>query len=668
MERKHLLNNARFQTQILMVLGLPVLGLLWMGLTQFMADMHTFREMDRLSYFAVFATRTGGLIHHLQRERGASAVVLGSRGDSGRDGLMDQRKLTDQALQDWVQFTSTLDKSGLSDDFSQQLQQAENKFGRMKKMREAIGSAQINALESNAFFTETIAGLLDVLSLVSGVASDVDIKKRALSYVEYLKSKEKAGQERAVGSANIALGYFGTEQHQMFQRIVVEQEVYLSLAGQYMAPELLGLQERIVTGRDVDEVLRIRDLVFSGGLAGDLEDTTAPYWYKVTTSRIDLMKQVEDRIAENLLDKAADLHREARNSLIWDTALVAVPSMVAIWLAVVVSRFISNRLAMVMKAADRLADGNLTVAMAAGGRNEIGRLQNAMAALIGKLSGAMGEVSAATGALAAAAEQTSAVSVQTSQGIHQQQQDITLASTAMHQMATSIREVSGNTQQAAELSNSVDSLVRSGIEELNETVSLITELARQAETTAEAVALLKEDCASIHTVLEVISGIAEQTNLLALNAAIEAARAGEQGSGFAVVADEVRILARRTQDSTNDIQVMIEKLQHGSEHAAASMRLNLEQSLQGMEKVRAVDQRLHSIVEGVADINQMNTQIASAVEEQSTVVEEINRNIVRISDTATQTSAGAEEGSATSHELARLAENLRRQVSLFKIA
>ncbi|QKQ28087.1 hypothetical protein HUE57_18690 [Candidatus Reidiella endopervernicosa] len=199
------------------------------------------------------------------------------------------------------------------------------------------------------------------------------------------------------------------------------------------------------------------------------------------------------------------------------------------------------------------------------------------------------------------------------------------------------------------------------------TIDVINTLASEVEHAASVIHTLEQESADIGTVLDVIRGIAEQTNLLALNAAIEAARAGEQGRGFAVVADEVRSLASRTQTSTQEIDEMISRLQSGAADAVKAMESSSNQAQAGVEQAAEAGSSLDAITNAVAQINDMNTQIASAGEEQSAVAEEINRNIVTISSVADETAGGAVQTSNASAEVARLSEQLQALVQQFRI-
>ena len=278
------------------------------------------------------------------------------------------------------------------------------------------------------------------------------------------------------------------------------------------------------------------------------------------------------------------------------------------------------------------------------------------------------EILGSSGQLAAAAEELSAITEQSTNGVMRQQGETEQVATAMNEMSATVSEVARNAANAASAAQDADAQAKNGSQVVATTVDTIHNLATEVERTAGVIENLKEDSISIGTVLDVIRDIAEQTNLLALNAAIEAARAGEQGRGFAVVADEVRTLASRTQQSTREINDMIERLQTGANEAVSVMQAGREKAEESVEQAGKAGEALQMITQVVDNIKSMNMQIASAAEEQSATAEEINRNIVNISEVAQETSTGSRQTATASDELARLAADLQSQVSKFTIA
>jgi len=269
--------------------------------------------------------------------------------------------------------------------------------------------------------------------------------------------------------------------------------------------------------------------------------------------------------------------------------------------------------------------------------------------------------------LAAAAEELSTITEQSSKGVVRQQSETQQVATAMNEMSATVQEVARNAASAATAAAEADEQAKNGHTVVNDTVTTITALAEEVSRTADVIEKLKGDSISIGAVLDVIRDIAEQTNLLALNAAIEAARAGEQGRGFAVVADEVRTLASRTQQSTQEINGMIERLQSGANEAVTAMEQGRNKAEATVEQAQKAGQALNAITEVVYNIKAMNMQIASAADEQSSTAEEINRNIVNISEVADETAGGAQQTANASDELARLAVDLQEKVSRFQI-
>ncbi|WP_312342123.1 methyl-accepting chemotaxis protein [Stutzerimonas nitrititolerans] len=311
-------------------------------------------------------------------------------------------------------------------------------------------------------------------------------------------------------------------------------------------------------------------------------------------------------------------------------------------------------------------EGDLTRRLEEHGRNEVAELGQAFNQFAEKVRRLVSEVAGSTSQVAAAAEEMSAITDEFNRDVAQQRHEIEQVATAMNEMTATVQDVARNAAQAAESAQAADREAQQGQQVVHETVSSIESVSVEVEHTASAIQRLEADSQSISAVLEVIRGVAEQTNLLALNAAIEAARAGEQGRGFAVVADEVRTLASRTQQSTLEIQQVIEQLQSGARNAAEVMHRGRAQVDSSVLQAQQAGSSLTSITSAVASISDMNVQIASAAEQQSAVSDEISQNVVNINQVADRVTEAAGQTAQASSQLAHLAAGLQSLVGQFK--
>ncbi len=277
--------------------------------------------------------------------------------------------------------------------------------------------------------------------------------------------------------------------------------------------------------------------------------------------------------------------------------------------------------------------------------------QNVMKDLVQKIGHPAGE-------LATAAADMQGIMERTEASIFSQQNETNQVATAMNEMSSTVEEVARNASEASGAAHSADEAANNGLHIARETVKDISHLVNDVQNASGVISKLEEESNHIGVVLDVIKGIAEQTNLLALNAAIEAARAGEQGRGFAVVADEVRMLATRTQESTQEIEQMIGRLQEGVRDAVSVMKVAQDKGEKGAEQVQRTLQGLEDIKQAVTLINDMNAQIATAAEEQSQVANEINRNIVNINEAANTSAEDVSEARAISEKLAMLSNEM----------
>ncbi|KII34024.1 methyl-accepting chemotaxis protein [Pseudomonas fluorescens] len=381
-------------------------------------------------------------------------------------------------------------------------------------------------------------------------------------------------------------------------------------------------------------------------------------------------EQLNKLIAINASDaKTASIQAgQYYDSAITGIIIVAVFAAVAtVLLAWLLTRSIVTPLNRAVQAAQTIADGNLTKVIEIDGKDEPARLLEALAAMQTNLRKTIEQIAGSATQLGAAAEELSAVTEEASRGLQQQNNEIEQAATAVNEMTAAVEEVARNAVSTSEASNQSTHAAREGRDQVVKTVDAIQTMTHDVQNTAQMIEGLAAQGRDIGKVLDVIRAIAEQTNLLALNAAIEAARAGEAGRGFAVVADEVRALAHRTAQSTQEIEKMVAGIQNGTGEAVSSMQQSNQRTQTTLEMARAAGVALEQITQSIHQINERNLVIASASEEQAQVSREVDRNLVNIRDLATQSAAGANQTSAATHELSRLAVDLNAMVARFVI-
>ena len=362
--------------------------------------------------------------------------------------------------------------------------------------------------------------------------------------------------------------------------------------------------------------------------------------------------------------------RKASREAIFSSLVIGLAMVLILTTAVVtVGRSINKSISEVADSLEEIAsgEGDLTRRLSTASTDAIGRLVKSFNTFMDKLQAIITDVAGSTNQLAAAANEMSAISQQGKECVTRQHAQTEQVATAIGELTSSVNEVAHNALAAAEAARKANDEARSGSGVVQNTLAAINNLANEVESAAEVIKQLEADSENIGGVLEVIRGISEQTNLLALNAAIEAARAGEQGRGFAVVADEVRTLASRTNESTKEIQVMIERLQSGTRHAVEVMGKGHQQAEVSVQQAAKAGQSLEVITGSIATINDMNGQISSSAKEQGEVANEIKQNVEAISGIGERTSQGAQRAAAASREMAQLASHLQELVSQFRV-
>jgi len=432
------------------------------------------------------------------------------------------------------------------------------------------------------------------------------------------------------------------EERALFDRFKVAEHKYLELQAQVLQ---LSAQNRVAEASAI------------------LNDQMSPLADEIAVTLRDLVEM--NKHNANLATEAA--RAVFSQSRVWVGVMIAMAALITVGLAVLLTRSIVVPLSQSLSVAEVVASGDLTGDIHIADADEPARLLQALKSMQHNLRDTIRRISESSTQLASAAEELSSVTEDATRGLHQQSQEIEQAATAVNQMTAAVEEVANNAVATSEASRESDRIARQGREQVQQTVTSIEFLAGDVTNNAAQVEALAQKVHGISKVLDVIRSIAEQTNLLALNAAIEAARAGDAGRGFAVVADEVRALAHRTQQSTQEIEQMIGGIQQGTDSAVNSMQQSNARARSTLELAKGAGSALEEIASAFTLINERNLVIASASEEQAAVAREVDRNLMNIRDLAMQTSAGANQTSAASQDLSRLAVDLNGMVARFSV-
>ncbi|MDM8194392.1 methyl-accepting chemotaxis protein [Pseudomonas koreensis] len=395
-----------------------------------------------------------------------------------------------------------------------------------------------------------------------------------------------------------------------------------------------------------------------------------PFGIGQTDARWTLMLQLPlNAVMADLQNLQADLDAQ-RKSDTFGMAMVGLViagiGLLVIWL---VGHGIARPLKQMVAMLDDIAqgEGDLTRRLSSDRSDELGSIAKGFNTFLAKLQAMITQVVTSVQSVSDSSEHTADIAIRTNIGVQKQMAEIDQVATAVQEMTATAQDVARNATQAAQAASHADQAASQGMQIVRDTSNSIGVLAVEIGKAVDVVQTLAKDSENINAILTAIRGIAEQTNLLALNAAIEAARAGEQGRGFAVVADEVRNLAQKTQKATEEIQTMIQQLQQGTRDVVRVMEDSQNRTDESVQHAAKAAEALETITQAVSVINDMNTQIASAAEEQSAVADDINRNVINIGQVANEVAGGADESSSASAGLTKLAEQQRRLINQFKV-
>ena len=674
-------SQAGIAKRLAFAIALPILAVLLMSGLVISQQIATVRDADRLQALSHFSSRISDVVHELQKERGMSALFIGSRGQQMGTELQVQRRDTDRQIATVREALTTLPLAEFSADLRKSVENGLSGLTELEAKRGDVSGLRIVGPDSFRFYTSLITNLLAVPQESVKVSNSPAVTANLLAYFNFLAAKERAGQERATGSAGFAAGQFTPPQYRTLLTILAEQSAFLNAFQSYATEAQRSAAQQTLSGPVITEAERLRRIAVEAGAEKGLSGVNARDWFKATTDRIDLMKTVEDVLQRDLATLNRANAAEAWKILTFGSAFALVMLLAALIVGFVLARGITRPITGMTEAMRGLARGDFSTTIPGRDkRDEIGTMAEALEVFRNGMMEAEELRKAQETQKQRAAEERriamNALADKFEQSIGEVVGNVTQASSRLQgtaeDMARTAEETSGqstavaaaseqvtaNVQTVASATEELSASIREIAQQVAEASRMTNEAVGQARSSTREVQGLTEAAQRIGDVVRIINDIAGQTNLLALNATIEAARAGEAGKGFAVVASEVKALASQTTKATDEIASQIKAMQEATERSA---------------------QVITHIAETIDQLSQSSTAIASAVEEQGVATQEIARNvqqaavgttevagnITQVSQAASVTGSAATSLLSAAGTLSKDGVALKRQVDSF---
>lgn len=618
------LKNLSIRSTIIFLLTLPLLSMAYFSYLSIHSEYNAAQEMDKIEQQVYLATNISALVHELQKERGATAVYMGSGGKKYSSEVSSQRLTTDEKKNQLDVFLQDFDQSTLAD---QTLKKTLGELAQLSNIRKNATSLGVPAKDVIAYFTSLNGHFLDVIQSISKTSQNKDVSNAVYSYANFLLGKERAGIERAVLSNVFAKNKFAPGVQAKAITLKLEQGIFLNEFFTRATQQQKQLFNSLLSSRDQSEVARMRAVAY-GGLSNSEEGfgIDAGYWFKTTTARINQLKGIENTIASELSDLAKTLNEQANSSFLSSIILTGITFAITCLLAVFFTSLITTPIKKGVIFAEELAEGDLTAQLDVDQADEIGQLAKALINMRNKVGSVVSDVRTNADSLAGASQQISATAQTLSQSAIEQASGVETTSSSIEQLNASVQQNTENAQVTEQMATKSADEAEKGGKAVTETVAAMKNIAKK---------------------ISLIEDIAYKTNLLSLNAAIEAASAGEHGKGFAVVAAEVRKLAESSRITAEEINIL------------ATESVDVAEKAGGL---------ISNVVPEISRTSDLVQEISAASAEQSSGIAQINEAMTQL-DTATQQNASAsEELAATSEEMSGQAAQLQQAVAFFKTA
>lgn len=696
--------NLKMRSKLALLLILPLAGLFYFSLSGTWEKSRVAGEMGRVQTLANLSIKISETVHELQKERGTAALYMGSNGARYAAELKAQWTVTDTKVTALKEFLKGFDQEQYGREFKSALDATLKLLDNLILKRDG----GLNADKMIAGYSEVIHELLDVIMRTSTLSKHAEVSTRILAYINLLETKERAGIERAVLSNVFARNQFGHGKYNSLSSLITlmaEKDVYKDIFFFFAPTEHDEFYNKKMTGQFVDEPAKMRKIALDKAEKGKF-GVDPGYWWKMQTGKIDLLKEVEDKLSSDLNQRAAQIKQEARRKVIFYMFLTLAAVALSVVFGYYISQNITSSMNMAVGLANRLARGDTSGRMGSDYKDETGQLLRAMGDMalaanamaeassaiasgdltveitprsdkdvlgnalnkmveslreqlrdmteaIGVLASSSGEISVAVTQLSTGAAQTATAVSETTTTVEEVKQ-------TAHVSNQKARHVSESSQKAVDISHN-------GRKAADEVINSMNRIKEQMESITESIVSLSEQSMAIGEIIATVNDLAEQSNLLAVNAAIEAAKAGEHGKGFTVVAQEVRSLAEQSKQSTTQVRGILNEIQKAISTAVMTTEKESKEVEKGFKQSVQAGESIQNLSSSVVEASQAATQIAASSSQQLVGMDQVALAMENIKQASHQNASSAKQLESAATGIRDMGLKLKKFVEMYKI-